>query len=292
MIELVPGTVVVCVVEKANPELNAYLVRIHLDGDFVTDKFAILLKSEAIREYKIGEPLFAAVKRVTKNAIFLSQYTPHYAIAMLNMVYADEVKKYDIHFCRFGRIKAGKIKYCKVGVFGRAGLLSFEFLQSIALSKINQITQYLPQPYFIPGHQIEPPRKSIPHNEKFVIEALRPAPVEKIIKHEYTPIPATEGYSKMVLWVPEEYVPAFIGKKLRNLVVSFKMTNTLYTIVPVNTELGRCGEPISLEPLVLNAKNKHILEEELWEKENIVTFRSENRKDTKNNTIKRLEEIF
>jgi len=299
MIDLVPGTVVPCVVEKANPGLDAYLVRVYLDDTLMTDKFAILLKSEAVKKYKIGEPLFAAIKRVTKNTIFLSQYTPHYALAMLNMVYADEVKKYDIYFCRFGRVKAGKIKYCKVGVFGRAGLMSFEFLQSLALSKINEITQYLPHPYFIPGHQVEPPRKSVAHNEKFVIEALRPAPVEKIIKYEYTPIPATEGYSKMVLWVPEECVPTFIGKKLRNLVVSFKMTSTLYTVIPVNTELGKCGDPISLEPLILSAQDRRISEEELWEMKNISTVlkKAEGNKRSKEDKItvdavKQLRDIF
>ena len=254
MIDLIPGTLVPCIVEKANPELNAYLVRVYVDNLLVTDKFAILPKSEAVKEYKVGEPLYAAVKRVTKSAIFLSQYIPHYAFAMLNMVYADEVKKYDIRFCRFGRVMAGKVKYCKVGVFGKAGLMSFEALQEIALSKANEIKQYLPQPYFIPGHQIEPPRKSEAYNEKFVIEVLRPAPIERIIKYEYFPVPATEGYGKITIWVPVDVVPMFIGKKLRNLVVSFKMTCVLYTIVPVDTELGICGTPISIEPLINQAK--------------------------------------
>jgi len=235
--------------------MEAYLVRIHVD-DLMTNRFAILLKKDAVRQYRAGEPLFAAVKKVTRSAIFLSQYIPHYAIAMLNMVYRDEVKKYDMKFCRFGRIEAGKIRYCKVGVFGRAGLMSFELLQSIALKRISEITKYIPTPYFIPGHQVETPRKSIPPNEKFVIEALRPAPVEKIIKHEYIPVPPTEGYGEITLWVPSEYVPLFAGKKLRNMVTAFKMTSVIYTIVPVNTYLGKEEKPVSIRHLVEEMQKK------------------------------------
>lgn len=255
MIDLTPGMVVPCTIEKANPDMEAYFVRIHVD-DLITNKFAVLLKKDAVRQYRAGEPLFAAVKKITKNAVFLSQYIPHYAIAMLNMVYRDEVKQYDIKFCRFGRIEAGKIRYCKVGIFGRAGLMSFEFLQSIALKRINEITKYIPTPYFIPGHQIETPKKSIPPNEKFVIEALRPAPVEKIIKYEYVPVPATEGYGEITLWVPLEYVPFFAGKRLSNMVTAFKMTSVIYTVIPVDTYLGREEKPVSIRRLVEEMQRK------------------------------------
>lgn len=278
MIDLTPGMVVPCTVEKANPDVEAYFVRIHLD-DLITNKLAILLKKDAIRQYRTGEPLFAAVKKITKNAVFLSQYIPHYTIAMLNMVYRDEVKKYDIKFCRFGRIEAGKIRYCKVGVFGRAGLMSFEFLQSIALKRINEITKYIPTPYFIPGHQVELPRKSIPPNEKFVIEALRPAPVEKVIKFEYLPVPATEGYGEITLWVPSEHVPSFAGKKLRNMVTAFKMTSVIYTVIPVNTYLGREEKPISIKHLVEEIQRKS--------ESSIPSGRQKERK-----TIESLEELW
>jgi hypothetical protein len=149
------------------------------------------------------------------------------------MVFKEEVVQYDIQFCRFGRIRKKDVNYCKVGIFGRAGLFSYNFLQSLVIKKRNEILKYLPIPYFIPGHQVELPRKSIPHNPDFVLEALRPAPIERVIDFRYYP---EERECEVV--VSSSDAPLFIGKKRHNINTAWKLTNVNYKIRVVDKNTG------------------------------------------------------
>ncbi len=85
------GYLIPFIVVRKDPDKNAYLV--HISG---TDLFALLPKTHAAQDYKIGDSGWAAVFQVKGATIFLSQKSPQYIRKILEYFFRDILTNYGL----------------------------------------------------------------------------------------------------------------------------------------------------------------------------------------------------
>lgn len=207
-------------VEKSHPEREAYVVRV-FRNDRPTDMVALLPKKFAVRPLKAGDGVLASVLEF-KSFPILSQTSPSHVLNVLSVFLAEEIRRYDMILRRVGRLTGFGV--CKVGVFGRGGNLSFEALEAMVRPKLPEITKHIPRPYLIPGGE-RVPRKNEERPERFAVEALRPAKIERAVSIRYSP-----ALGRLEVHVRAEDAPRFAWKDCRNLKLAAKLTGLEYVL--------------------------------------------------------------
>lgn len=223
-------------VEKANPDKDFYVVKIL---DFSKSEifcrsnepiYCFLNKVHAIKAYTPGETGLATFtgKYASKYPI-LSQKIPAHIINILKLFIPEELRKEkDVFFDRAATTR--RANFCKVIVWGNAGLLDFKELQTIFEPFLSDVLKHIPYPYFIPSGQKEVVFLYEPPPVNMVLNALLPAPIERIVDYFYEP-----HIRRITISVREADLPLFLWKDYQNVKIASKLLKIAYRFINVDT---------------------------------------------------------
>lgn len=193
------GSLVAGKIIKYSPENPAYLVWI-LD----TSLYATLPKDSALKELKIGETTLGAIKSINGARITLSQKIPQFTKKIIELELKNLIKE------KGWEIKRANIK----GNLGKILVKTPENLDFFELNRIfsehkaslNLISNYYQKIKLFLIPKVDNPIQQI-------VEALRPAPVEKIEEIQQLP-------GKTLVYVQNGTAGLFIGKDGVNILTA------------------------------------------------------------------------
>lgn len=238
-------------VEKKDIDKEYYLLSSYGDEGKYT-VYCLLHKSHAIKPLVVGEVILATVLERVKGKYFeVSQKVPQHLINVVKFIIPEEVRKrYDFYFDRAAALRKGK--KCKIGVWGKGGLLSLQEIIEIIKPYYSELLKHMPFPIFIPSgvdYYIKP---GMIYPESFVLNALLPFPKEKILDYIYDP----EG-KRVKIFLREKDIPLCMWKDYENVKLASKLTRYAYIIHNVEN-----GYEIVVDPY-------KVLEEDSNKKTNI-----------------------
>lgn len=198
--KLVVGDMVSGKVVKSLPDLSSYLVNI--TG---TELFATLQKYDALRDYRVGDTLLGAIKDIRGARIWLSQRIPQFTKKILELELRDIILRHQWLIKRaVVRPPIGKVLVDAQQDFQELNKI---FLKAKAEQNLLSFYYGAVRLYLIP-------RKEDINSQ--VVEALRPAPVDKIVS-----IQSMAGQT--VVYVPAGMAGLFVGKGGCNLLTAARL---------------------------------------------------------------------
>ncbi len=212
------GDVVLVKLLKSSPNRDAYLVYL-----VNREIFAELPKNHALKPYKIGDVFLAGIMNMNGARIMLSQKIPQFEKKILTMELSDFLNQHNLE------IKRASIKDNLSKVFVAGNNITYEMLQEVITKRKDQgiLREYYGgvKIYLLPW--------KYDYIEK-AIEALRPAPVDKIL--------SIGRYGDEIhVVIPQEYAGLFFGKKGVNLITAQKLIGSNIKIRLI-VEGGKDGE--------------------------------------------------
>jgi len=257
---LIPGGLYTCKVARSDPDKEYYFVYV-VDPSTGEEKIqAFIHKQHVVKPLKLGEFIIAtSTGRFLGKYPVLSQKIPQHIINVIRLYLDNELKEIDAFLDRVGSMRRGR--YCKVGVWGKAGLMPFyELNQFLGKSeKFKLLLDHIPHPIFIPGGQVEPPSHFTEFPVKFMLNALYPAPVEKILDYEYK-----EHRRAFCVVLQVTDLPLFLWKDYLNVKLAAKLTKVAYHLVSSETGKEIVVDPyrIETELSLMTTKEKERIENE------------------------------
>lgn len=236
---LFPGRLYSCKVLRKEQDKDYYLVAI-VDPTTDNEKaYAFIHKNHVVKPLKLGDLIMATFTgSILAKYPVLSQKIPQHIINIVDLFLGEEISFLNSVFDRAAATR--KSKYCKIGVWGDAGFMSFTELNQILLksNKSKILTEYIPQPIFIPGGSLEVPKHFTEFPVQFMINALYPAPVEKILDYEFR-----EKKRAIYIILKIADFPLFLWKDYINVKLAAKLTKTSYHLVASDT-----GQEVIVDP--------------------------------------------
>jgi transcription antitermination factor NusA-like protein len=209
---LVPGVVV-----KSMAGYETHLILI--SG---TEFFAFLPKKYAMRPYKVGENLVAAVFLLERNRIVLSQRSPGYYRRVAERAFSPLLEEGKISVKRAVSVMdAGFIKMAVEGLQGH--------------DPVHLCLPYLPamKPYI---HDTVTLVSFAEDAKEYIKNALAPAPSDKIRKVIYS-----SNLKEAIVTVDPAYYGLFVGKKGANVATAAKLLDLTLRIKRDETEKEQGG---------------------------------------------------
>jgi len=240
---LIPGGMYSCRVLRIEPDKD-YILTAIIDPSTDNEKaYAFIHKQHVVKQPKPGDLVIATYtgKMISKYPV-LSQKIPQHIINIVELFLSEELESIGGIPDRVAATRRGR--YCKIGIWGKAGLKSFNELNQILLKpdKVKLLTEHIPQPIFIPGGRPEPPKHFTEIPVQFIINALYPAPVEKILDYEFR----EEKRAFYVILKISDF-PVFLWKDYLNAKLAAKLTKVAYHFVAEDTGQELVVDPYRVE---------------------------------------------
>jgi len=226
-------------VVRADPDKDYYLLRL-FDTGIINDLYCVMKKTHAVRKYVPGDFLMATfTNRSLGKYKEVSQKIPAHVINVLKLFIPEEERKaIDTFFSRVGGLNRASV--CKVGVWGKAGLLSPKELNEKLRPYLKEVKEYIPSPIFIPSSALKENEDHTPP-ERFLLNALYPAPLEKVEGFRFDP------FSRIFeVYLSEKILPLFLWKDYINIKLAAKMTKTAYKLIVIETNQKIVVDPYRL----------------------------------------------
>ncbi len=250
-----------CIVERNDPDKDFYLLRVCDSQDNITSPLLCLMKkSHAIKPLKVGDVIVATAMGIFYEKYpLVSQKVPIHIINVLRFYLGEVLDSIDAYLDRVAATNRGK--FCKIGVWGKAGLMDFYSLNKKLLKPyLGQIIQHIPHPIFIPsGTDILPFKEykgksflEIQHPVSFVLNALYPADPKKLLDYVYEP-----ERKRIFVYVKSSDVTLFLWKDYLNAKLASKLTKIAYHFV-IDTGQEVIVDVYNIEKYVSEYKSKKL----------------------------------
>lgn len=194
---LVPVTVV-----KALPDYDSYLTLI--SG---TELLALLPKKYTSKSHRVGDNLLASVFMIRGMRIVLSQKSPQFLRRLAEHLFSPIIQNGSIRVRRAASIST--CRFVKIAVESLNGVDPVKE----CLPYIHEFKQYIEDTVTIVRYS--------PDMEQYIINALVPAPPERVKKVIYYKT-SREAH----VYVDGGYLGLFLGKGGMNVATASKLTNT------------------------------------------------------------------
>ncbi|MCS7200227.1 MAG: hypothetical protein NZ850_07795, partial [Caldimicrobium sp.] len=210
--------------------------------------WALLPRRHAIKKYQKGENLLATATglMISKYFVVSQKIPPHVQNVIKLIVPLEVLKEHDAFIDKIATLK--KHNLAKVSVWGKIGQASYEEVGRIFLPYLKKISEHAPKCIFVPSGE---PHTKIRYNVNkpfsnlnFLLNALLPAPIEKIVDYFFN-----SQKREIVIALKNENIPLFMWKDYVNVKLASKLTKVIYTIKNVDT-----GVQITVDPLNIALK--------------------------------------
>ena len=225
-------TLYFCRVERNDRDKEFYLLR-KLEVDYTPSYTLFLMrKDHSIRELRPGDVVLATStgKKIGKYEV-LSQKIPEHILNIVKLYTIEELKRIPLFLDRVATLRKAKI--CKIGVWGKkTAELGFYELNKLLSTRIRDVLSHIPDPIFIPAEEelilpsAETPWYEVTLPAKFVLNALYPADVSKVIDFQYD-----SELRKAYVVVREKDLPLFLWKDYINAKLASKLTKVSYHFI-------------------------------------------------------------
>jgi len=241
---LIPGGLYTCRILRVEPDRDYLLLVAIVDPSTNDEKaHAFIHKQHLVKNPRPGELVLATYtgQMISKYPVF-SQKIPQHIINVVETFFSEELRLIGAILDRAAATRRGK--YCKIGVWGKAGLKSPTELNQIIFKsdKIKLLAEYIPQPIFIPGGRVDLPRHFTEFPVEFMINALYPAPLEKILDWEFR-----EERRALYVVLKASDFPIFLWKDYLNAKLAAKLTKVAYHFVVEDTGQELVVDPYNVE---------------------------------------------
>jgi len=240
---LIPGGIYSCRVLRIEPDKDYLLVAIVDPSTDVEKAYAFIHKRHVVRKPRLDDLVIATYtgKTISRYPV-LSQKIPQHIINVVELFLSEELKSIGVILDRVATTRRGR--YCKIGVWGEAGLKSFNELNQILLKpdKVRLLIEHIPRPIFIPGGRPEPPQHFTEIPVQFMVNALYPAPVERILDYEFR----EERRAFYVILKVSDF-PLFLWKDCLNAKLAAKLTKAAYHFIASDTGQELVVDPYRVE---------------------------------------------
>lgn len=234
-------------VVRADPDKDFYLLKL-IDQPGRVPIWALLPKRHAIKRYKIGEDLLATATglMISKYFIVSQKIPPHVQNVVKLIVPLEVLKQHDAFIDKIATLK--KHNVAKVSIWGSLGRASYEKVKKVFSPYAKKISEHAPRCIFVPSGE---PHTKIRYNVNkpfdnvnFLLNALLPAPLEKIVDYFFN-----SQKREITIALKSKDIPIFMWKDYVNVKLASKLTKVIYTIKNVDD-----GTQITVDPLNIALK--------------------------------------